>query len=123
MTERIKRKAKNIRKPYDRVSQQGTLIRGAIYLNEMLPTSRKKLENISKKKRQHILKKLKQLESLLRKETQIQHLDIDKNKLRLLSSTRSVISLSKKIQPKLFRLATVEEYPTYDSFEVEIDFL
>ncbi len=124
MSNRIRRRAKNIKNPYDKISQAGTLIRGVIYLNEFLPKAnyRKKLSSISRSRKQSLLKKLNELNSILKKEFKI-NTEIDKNKLRLLTSEKTVKTLSRKIHPKLFKLAIVEEYPTYDAFEVEIEFL
>jgi pyruvate formate-lyase activating enzyme-like uncharacterized protein len=61
MRNRIKLRAKNVKKPYDIVSKDGTLIRGAIYLNEMLPNStyKSKLEKMSLDQRKKIMASLK----------------------------------------------------------------
>ncbi len=50
LTNRIKRRAKNIKKDYDILTKEGTLIRGAIYLKSLKPgfNYRKKLEKINK---------------------------------------------------------------------------
>ena len=123
MRNRIKLRANSIKKRFDKVSEDGTLIRGAIYLNELLPVNKKRISSLNEKKRKDILKKLTELNTILKKEFRINEIIVDKQKLRLLTSEKTIRKLAEQITPKLFKLAIVEEYPTYDEFEVEIDFI
>lgn len=117
---RLKLRATNIAKPYDIVTSEGTLIRGALYLPNLMPTFsyRKKLEKLSSKKM--IIKKLKLIMNKLIKENNINKnlICVDKQKLRILISPK----LLKDIKTELVK-AIVEEYPTYDQLELEIDFV
>jgi hypothetical protein len=108
MRNRIKLRSTSIKKSFDKVSEDGTLIRGAIYLDDSI--------------KKNIPKSLSALKKILEKEFKIS-LEVDSRKRRLLTSEKTVRMLSKKISPKLFKLAIVEEYPTFDAFEVEVHFL
>ena len=119
MKNRIKKRASSIKKNFDKITKDGTLIRGAIYLAELLPTKKQK---IRKQRKKIILKKLNALKRAIEGDFKL-HLYLDKNGLRLLTSEKNVKNLSKKISPKLFKLAVIEEYPTFDAFIVEMDFL
>jgi pyruvate formate-lyase activating enzyme-like uncharacterized protein len=113
MRNRIKLRLSSVKKPYDKVSGEGTLIRGAIYLGKSL----------GKSSRSSIIKNLQELRQILKREFKLKNLELDKSKLRLITSEKEILALSRKIAPKLFKLAIVEEYPTYDAMEIEIDFL
>jgi hypothetical protein len=125
MRNRIKHRAKSIKQPFDRLSEDGTLIRGSIYLNELYPSKnyKEKLRKLSSSKRKYLESDLKELKKILKKEFNLKHLELDKDKLRLLTSEKEIKFLAKKIEPTLFKLAVVEEYPTYDAFQVEVEFL
>ena len=99
LANRIKRRAKNIAKPYDIITEEGLLYRGAIY-------SAKNLEGLRKK----LIKDYKIPSHLIGK---------DKKRKRLLIAP-GVID---KIKDKKLRLALVEEYPTYDCFNISTEFL
>ncbi|MFC1697913.1 radical SAM protein [Nanoarchaeota archaeon] len=112
MAERIKRRAKNIAQPFDLITDEGTLYRGAIYAKkQMLPTIVKCLS-----KTFEIPKKL---------------IVIDENEKqeRILIASWILEKISKKIKPCIskncnnIRLAFVEEYPTYDQFPIMIDYI
>lgn len=132
MANRIKKRAKNIAKEYDMISDSGTLIRGAIYIPEFLPSFsyREKVEEIGKDKKQEnyknrIINKLKKIRENLIKNYNIPKnlIEIDTKKLRILTNTTVVERLKEKIKKQGFKPAIVEEYPTWDGFEVEIEFL
>jgi len=96
--ERIKRRAKNIAKPYDLIDKEGILIRGAIYGNNLI--------NLRKK---------------LMKEFEIPAdlIEIDKNKQRLLTGAWIIEELKDKLKNKGLKIAIVKEYPTWDRLEIE----
>jgi pyruvate formate-lyase activating enzyme-like uncharacterized protein len=125
MRNRIRLRAESIKKPFDRVSPDGTLIRGAIYLKALLPGKKykKKLAKLNDKKRQKLLKKLGDLKETLEDAFDIGPAEIDTKKMRLLLSEKIARQLSKEIKPKRFRITVTEEYSTHDEFEVELDFL
>jgi len=118
LANRLKRRAKNIRQPFDIVTKEGLLIRGSIYLPELKPSfdyfnKIKKLKNKSK-----YIKKLKQFQKQLNFKTQI-----DRKKLRLLTSKTNAHHYRKQIRSLNLIPAVVEEYPTYDSLEVSVEFI
>jgi len=140
MANRIKRRAKNVRKKYDIVTDEGTLVRGVIYLAELKPGIgyRKKIEKI--KNKDSIIKKLSIIKNKLKKDFKIKNnlIEVDKNKLRILTSVKDVYKISDIINKNLLKninkdkkllnkkdlfLAVVEEYPTYDAFEINVEFL
>lgn len=140
LANRIKRRAKNIKKPYDIMTEEGTLIRGAIYLADLKPGVgyRNRLSRINKKAKNKIIKKLSSIKNGIKKDFGIKHIDIDKNKLRILTSVEDVNKIKDKINDNLLKntpkdkrllrskglyLAVVEEYPTYDQFELSVEFL
>jgi pyruvate formate-lyase activating enzyme-like uncharacterized protein len=49
--------------------------------------------------------------------------EIDERKLRILISKKMAEKLSKTISTELFKIALVEEYPTFDEFIVELKML
>ncbi len=140
LANRIKRRAKNIKKEYDIVTDEGTLIRGVIYLSSLKPGIgyRKKIEKINNKN--SIIKKLSIIKNQLKKNFKIKNnlIEVDKNKLRILTLINEVYKIRDIINKNLLKninkdkkllckkdlfLAVVEEYPTYDGFEINIDFL
>lgn len=118
--ERIKRRAKNIKKHYDTVTDEGMLIRGAIYLDELKPGTgyRRTLNELNLISKQNIIKKLKTLQSQLKFNT-----DIDEIKPRLICSRKNLEKKLKNIKSLKLVPAIVEEYPTYDAIEVEVEFI
>lgn len=141
MAKRIGRRAKNVALPTDIITPHGTLIRGVVYLSEMKPDYgyRKKLKSIPAAKRSGYIKRLNKIMNDLKKDFKIakDEMKVDKNKLRILTSTDIVEMIRDKINDNLLKnyedkgilgnkdifLAIVEEYPTYDGFEVEVEFL
>ena len=99
---RIKRRARNAKKPYDLVTKGGLLVRGVIYGN--------KLEKI----KNYLLKKYKIPKELF---------EIDKGKKRLLTTAAVVERLRAEIRAKGFKPAIATEYPTWDRLPVDIEFL
>ncbi|MDD5132967.1 MAG: radical SAM protein [Candidatus Nanoarchaeia archaeon] len=100
---RIINRANNIKKWYDKITEDGMLVRGAIYLDK---------EN-----------KIKDLEKLKEIQKRYKDLELDENKHRLLTSVKNIQKLKNKLLKENLCPAIVEEYPTYDFLEVEVDFL
>jgi pyruvate formate-lyase activating enzyme-like uncharacterized protein len=119
--ERIKLRAKGVKLPTDAVTKEGMLIRGCIYLPEHKPSVgyRKMLETLDKEKE---VKRLEKIREVIVDKFKAE-IVIDIDKIRLLASEKFVKSYSEKLKEMGLVPAIVEEYPTADAFEIEIDFL
>ena len=121
---RIKLRAKNIAKPYDKITKDGTLLRGVIYLKELIPDAdyRIKLQMIDKKA---FIKKLFKVKRELQSKwnIRISDADVDIEKLRVTLNKDFVKKIRGDLKRNKLVPAIVEEYPTHDGLEVEIDFL
>ncbi len=98
LSERIKLRAKNVKKPYDLVTSEGMLYRGVIYT--------KNFAGVKK-----FLRKLEVPKSLF---------EYDKNKKRVLVAPWVLLGLKDELK-KHWDIALVEEYPTYDQLEVLVE--
>lgn len=123
MTNRIKRRAKNIAFGFDKITKQGTLKRGIIYLKEMAPSFgyKNRLEKLSKKEQKNMVKRLEKKKKDISKK--IKETKIDKRKMRIITDQKKLRKNKDYLKEKGLIPAIVEEYPTYDSIEVEINFL
>jgi uncharacterized protein len=121
LTERIKRMAKYNAKPFDKITQEGLFIRGAIYLDGIEPGFDYK-ERLALSDRRKSLKKLEELKKEIQKKFKIQDkfIDIDEKKLRIITRASLMKNIAKKIKEPC---GIVEEYPTYDQTEIEIEML
>jgi len=119
---RLKVRAEHIKQKYDIVSPEGSLIRGAIYTEK---PSFNYTEVLKSKNKEQEVKKLKELKTRICETLKInrQDVSIDEIKYRLLTSRRIVFRRAEEIKKLGLIPAIVEEYPTYDLFEVEIEFL
>ncbi len=115
MLQRLLRRAKNIALPGDRITEEGTLIRGCAYLPELAPGFDYK-ERIKNAEKTEALKELSRLKENIGGA-------IDETKLRLLLPEKKVLQNAKKIKQLGFIPAIVEEYPTADATGINIDFL
>ena len=129
LANRIKRRAKNTAKPSDIINKDGTLTRGVIYLEELKPSFNynSMLKEIKQAKRNNIIKKLNIIKNQLKQDFKIKNevIDVDKNKLRILTSVKEIRTINKnsKLLNKELILAIVTEYPTHDQLELDIEFL
>jgi pyruvate formate-lyase activating enzyme-like uncharacterized protein len=98
LSKRIKLRSKKAAKPYDIVSDEGMLFRGAIYLSGNLDNAVKKL-----KKEFGIPDEL---------------IEIDKRNKRILTASWIVSEIKRELKKKGLEIALVEEYPTWDMLEV-----
>ncbi|MBI5392698.1 radical SAM protein [Candidatus Woesearchaeota archaeon] len=121
---RLQIRAENIKLLFDEKTEDGTLLRCCIYLPELAPgmNYREKLRNADKN---DFIEKLtvirnKLLETLTLSEKEIV---IDSNKCRLIIPRSVAKQYANKIKKYNLLPALVEEYPTQDGFEVEIEFL
>jgi pyruvate formate-lyase activating enzyme-like uncharacterized protein len=124
LARRIKRRARNVAKKFDKITKAGTLIRGAIYLPELLPSFgyAEKLEKMNKKP---AIDKLKRIALNLQKDFKLKKdmLAIDTLKPRILTSESIARKLGSKLKARGLRPAVVEQYPTQDQLELDIMFL
>ena len=101
------------------VKSSGTLLRGAVYLPGLEPAERYRERIASIKNKQGIINQLMQVEKAL----SLKHSIIDYEKLRLLCSHKSIRKKARVARMLGAIPAIIEEYPTYDSFIIEVDFL
>jgi pyruvate formate-lyase activating enzyme-like uncharacterized protein len=99
--ERIKKRAKNAKKKYDIVDKEGLLIRGAIYCKDLVKT------------RKELMKEFDIPSNLI---------EIDKDKNRILTGAWIVDELKRELKKKRLKIGIVKEYPTYDRFEISVNF-
>jgi len=102
MGRRILRRAKNVKRDFDIITDEGMLVRGAIYGKNLEKTI------AWLKKDFHIPKSL---------------LFHQKSKRRILTSIEVVKRLSGQLKKKGLKPAIVEEYPTFDEMPVSVDFV
>jgi len=125
LANRMKNRAKNAKTKFDKVTKEGMFIRGAVYLPDLKPgfSYHKILRDIRqgksrKFKEQKLLRDLAELKTAIKREFKIDTL-IDKDKFRLITSTIN----AQKLAQELENVAIVEEYPTKDALEIELQFL
>jgi len=125
LAKRILKRAENIAQPLDVVTEEGLLVRGAIY-DKIVPGAgyRERIARISrdKKAKETIMKKLSLVRRKIMKEHQVprQFISVDKEKLRVLIAPWILERIHKHLNNSS---AIVTEYPTHDQFEVEVAFL
>ncbi len=117
---RILKRAESIKKEYEQLTEDGTITKGVIYLKDLVPGIGYKelLKKQNKKQRVNELELYKtKLLSLFT------NLDIDETKFRLCCSVKELKKNKAKAKKLGLVPAIVEEYPTHDAIEVEIDLL
>ena len=122
LTNRLKREAQGVKRPFDIVSKEGLLTRGALYLPELVPGFgyREKIAAADTKKICHALEKIKKpvQEKLHLHDKEI---FLDKKKPRLLLAARLIKKHKKEWQALGIIPAIVKEYPTADQLEIEVE--
>ncbi|MBW2969595.1 radical SAM protein [Candidatus Woesearchaeota archaeon] len=113
---RIQRRAENTALDTDIITEEGTLIRGVAYLPELAPGFGYK-EKVKNANREETIQKLKELKEKLGTGT------IDEKKLRILISEKTAENKKEEIKKLGMKPAIVEEYPTEDATEVDIQFI
>jgi len=103
------------------------LIRGAIYLPQLAPgfDYRKKLSELTPEKKKELISKLTLILHQLKTDLQLQDQDLflDTEKYRLLLSAKNARTHVNAIKQKNLLIARVEEMPTADQLELEVEFL
>jgi len=127
LTNRLQRESQGMKQSFDIVDKNGVLIRGAIYLPELAPgfEYRKKLSELTNEQKQEIITKLNQNQQQLKAELSLtdQDLFLDTEKYRLLLSAKNARKHANIIKTKNLLIARVEEMPTADQLELEVEFL
>ncbi|MBT4446494.1 radical SAM protein [archaeon] len=127
MGNRMKRRANNVKLPGDIVTSEGTLIRGIVYLKELTPgfSYKKKIEaaQSDSDKKAALMSKLQKTKDEIADVFKKRAVTIDDKKFRIIISKKFVEKNVQKL--KLMKLvpAVVEEYPSHDSLELEIEIL
>ncbi len=127
LKERLRLRANNTKKAFDIVSEDGTFVRGVIYLSSLKPSFGYKtiLQNVLPVEREKLLKELTIARIDLIKEFGLPSnmIIVDEQKLRLLTNIGVVKKLAKLLHQKGLVPAIVEQYPTWDQMEVDVEFL
>ena len=118
LTNRIKREGKNSKREFDMITNEGLLIRGALYLPGFSPGLNYENKENTKNNLDFFYKKVKNLLKI--KENKIAK-DYEKN--RILLSKKDVKINKKKFLDLGLTPAIVTEYPTADQFEIEVEVL
>ena len=120
---RLTRRAMNTARKFDIVTSDGTILRGAIYLEKPEFGYKKKLAATTNK--EAIILKLENIRNSIIKEYSIPKslIEVDKLKLRIITNIGIVRELAKEVKSRQLIPAIVEQYPTYDQMEVEVEFL
>ena len=127
LRERLKLRAENTKKIFDIVSDDGTIIRGVIYLHELQPSFGYKtiIKNVTTLERKRLHGELENTRKKIVKEFSIPEkmLMVDEQKLRIITNIGVVKKLNKHLKSMHLIPAIVEQYPTWDQMEVDVEFL
>jgi pyruvate formate-lyase activating enzyme-like uncharacterized protein len=127
LKERLRLRANNTKKAFDIVTEDGTFVRGVIYLSTLKPSFGYMiiLKNLFPVEREKLLKELNASRRNLIDEYGLPSnmLIVDEQKLRLLTNVGVVKKLAKLLHKKGLVPAIVEQYPTWDQMEVDVEFL
>jgi len=122
LARRVKRRALNVRQKFDIMTSEGMLVRGAIYLPGLAPGFgyHEKILKMSAADKRKSLNRLKKIrEELIMGGVKPGMVLLDNEKVRLITSA----ALARKIGNHEVKAAVVKEYPTYDSLELEVEFI
>jgi len=130
LANRLKIRARNVAQSFDIITPEATLIRGVFYINSLSPalsSYRRLLEEVKadKKRFKNIKSTLLAAKRLIAKNFNIGKDSIlfDENKLRLLTSAEIADKLKNSVHELGLVAAIVEEYPTWDAMEVDVNIL
>ncbi|MFH0862681.1 MAG: radical SAM protein [Candidatus Altiarchaeota archaeon] len=116
---RLKRRAKNVAEEYDIVTDEGLLIRGAVYLKETVPSFgyHDAINGLKGQKRLKLRRKLDLARRRLKKDYGVGSplMEVDDKRLRILTGAWIVEELAQEIKDMGLKPAVVEEYPTWDA--------
>jgi uncharacterized protein len=118
LSNRIKLRAKTVACTFDKVTKEGTLLRGAVYLPGLEPGADYKLR-LAEVNKPPIIDQLMQLQSAIG----LQDTVLDWRFLRLLGAQKHIKKKRKLIRSLGAIPALLEEYPTWDAMLIEVEFL
>ena len=113
LAKRIKKRAKNIKKPFDKMTKEGMLIRAAIYFKPFKKHGKATSSDIEK------VEKIKDL--LLEIGAKKKMVYVDKDFARVLTSPKIARKHIKTLKENKYYSYIVEEYPTKDAFPIELE--
>lgn len=124
---RLKRRAKNTSKNYDIVTDEGLLIRGALYHHKTLPSYgyNRKIDGIKPAEKTRILRLLEAARSKLTGKCGVPSdmVEVDRRRLRILTGAWIAEELAKEVSSWGLKAAVVEEYPTWDGLIADLKVL
>ncbi|MFC2154123.1 radical SAM protein [Candidatus Altiarchaeota archaeon] len=122
---RLKRRARNVAREFDVVTNEGLLVRGAIYLQEFSPSYgyERKIESLSSQKRIRLIERLRGITERLKTEFGIpeEFLRVDDRKIRILTRADITEKIADELKKLKLKPAIVEEYPTWDALTVDLE--
>lgn len=122
--QRLKRRAETTAKIDEQITKEGTIIRGIIYLKDTIPgiNYRKHLQEINKEK---MIEKLIETRNKLIAQNIFSSYEIcvDEQKFRLVVSAKRLKKSATVIKNLNLCPAIVEEYPTADALEIDVQFI
>ncbi len=122
MTKRLQLRAQHTALPFDIQTKAGTLIHGVVYLHELSPGFDYQ-KRIAAADRERTIKNLESLKEEIKKIVKSEEVMVDQKKLRILLSSKLIRKHAAKVKALGLLPAIVEEFPTAEQVEVEVDFL
>ncbi len=124
MRNRLKLRASNSARSFDKVTSSGTLVRGAIYLQSMLPCEDYHIRLQTIKKNEY-LKRLYRIKRELNMalKAKFGQIEVDRDNMRILADQNLLKKGAKKVKALNLVPALVEEYPTSDNAQAQIKYL
>lgn len=116
---RLKLRAKNVALPYDKITQEGLLLRGVIYVKGLEPG----FDYAKRLNKRLSVKELRKLKKLIIEKCEFSDIQEDELRSRFIVPRKELKAKVKELKKLKLVPAFVEEYPTSDAFSVEIDFL
>jgi uncharacterized protein len=124
LARRVYRRGKNIRRITDRMTNEGMLVRGAIYSSDLKPgfSYHRRILELNTVDKEKILKMLNHARLMISKREKVSKnlLFVDCDKPRILTS-ENVVRMIGDVAG--MTRAVVVEYPTFDALELEVEFL
>ncbi len=121
MKTRLQRRARNVAQPFDKCTKDGTLLRGCAYIEGLQPGIDYK-KRVDSADAEAVISRLHDSCAQLKDEL-CAPIMVDEKKFRLLLSRDVLKRKAGAIKKKGLVPALVEEYPTHDSFEIDVLFL